>query len=190
LELLHREVSLAIVPFGFKAYLLKKVLYVLVIISHERRVIKHFAITEHPTSAWVAQPIRETTPFGIQLKYLIHDNDRIFTSKDLQELMANTDIKSVRTGYHSLWQNGICERTVEIIRRELIDHIVPFNEGHLQCLLAEYINQYYNPSRTHQGINRKTPTSSEEPVKTSITETSLISEPILGGLYHNYRKAA
>ena len=41
-----------------------KVLYVLIIISHERREIKHFAVTSHPTSAWVAQQLREATPFG------------------------------------------------------------------------------------------------------------------------------
>jgi hypothetical protein len=45
--------------------------------------IKHFAITKHPTSAWVAQQLREATPFGVQPEYLIHDNDSIFVSKDL-----------------------------------------------------------------------------------------------------------
>jgi transposase InsO family protein len=167
-----------------------KVLYVLVIVSHERRLIKHFAITNHPTSVWVANQLRNATPFGIQPEYLIHDNDCIFKSKDLQDFLANANITSVRTGYHSPWQNGICERTIGIIRRELLDHIIPFNEEHLRRLLGEYINQYYNPSRTHQGINRQTPIMPEEPVKTTVAETKLISVPVLGGLYRNYRKAA
>jgi len=68
-----------------------KVLYVLIIISHDRRVIEHVAITSHPTSAWVTQQLREATPYRIQPKYLIHDNDRIFA------------INSVRTGYRSPW---------------------------------------------------------------------------------------
>jgi transposase InsO family protein len=168
-----------------------KVLYVLVIVSHERRVIKHFAITNHPTSAWVAQQLKEATPFGMQAKYLIHDNDNIFVSKELQEFLAKTKIISVRTGYRAPWQNGICERTVGILRRELLDHIVPFSEKHLEYLLSEYIHRYYNPSRTHQGIERQTPILSEELPGISSTETSsLIPEPILGGLYHNYRRAA
>ena len=167
-----------------------KVLYVIVIISHERRVIKHFAITNHPTSAWVAQQLREATPFGLQPKYLIHDNDTIFVSKDLQEFLANSKIKSVKTGYRSPWQNGICERAVGILRRELLDHIIPFNENHLEYLLREYIFSYYNPTRTHQGIERQTPLISEKPAKTSIAETSLTSDTLLGGLYHNYRKVA
>ena len=167
-----------------------KVLYVLIIVSHERREIKHFAVTKHPTSLWITQQLREATPFGTQPEYLIHDNDSIFLSKDLQEFLTNSNIKSVRTGYHSPWQNGICERTIGIIRRELLDHIIPFNEKHLRYLLGEYIKQYYNPSRTHQGIGRQTPVISDKPKKTTIAETSFISEPVLGGLYHNYRKAA
>jgi transposase InsO family protein len=167
-----------------------KILYVLIIVSHDRREIKHFAVTRHPTSTWVIQQLREVMPFGVQPEYLIHDNDRIFTSKDLQEFLINTKLQSVRTSYHSPWQNGICERTIGILRRELLDHMIPFNEVHLQRLLAEYIDRYYNPRRTHQGIERQTPIISKELEKTEIAATSLISEQILGGLYCNYRKAA
>lgn len=166
-----------------------KVLYVLIIISHERRVIEHFAVTTHPTSAWVIQQIKEVTPFDIQPEYLIHDNDSIFTSKDLQKFLVNTKIKSVRTGYRCPWQNGVCERTVGILRRELLDHIIPFNEEYLRRLLGEYVRQYYNPSRTHQGIDRQTPVPSPQPASGTPPDT-LVSEPILGGLYHNYRKAS
>jgi putative transposase len=92
--------------------------------------------------------------------------------------------------YYSPWQNDICERVVGILRRELLDHIIPMSEKHLHSLLKKYIDNYYNPHRTHQGIGRQTLILSQEPTKASIGKTSLISEPILGGLYHNYRKAA
>jgi putative transposase len=153
-------------------------------------MIQHVAITAHPTSAWVAQQLREATPYGMQPDYLVHDNDRIFVSKDLQTFLANSKIKSVKTGYHYPWQNGVCERAVGVLRRELLDHIVPFNEKHLEYLLKEYIDGYYNPCRTHQGIGRQTPFPSSKTKKVSIADTSLISEPVLGGLYHNYRKAS
>jgi putative transposase len=161
----------------------------LFIVSHDRRDIKYFAVTSHPISAWVLQQIREATPFGMKPDYLIHDNDSIFVSKDLQEFLQNAKITSVRTGYRSPWQNGICERTVEILRRELLDHIVPFNERHLYHLMGEYVHGYYNPHRTHQGIGRHTPIKSEKVAESSIINTTLHSEPILGGLYHYYRKA-
>jgi putative transposase len=71
-----------------------------------------------------------------------------------------------------------------------LDHAVPFNERHLEKLLCEYIQRYYNPVRTHQGIGCQTPVLSEKPSETSAKDTILISEPIIGGLYHSYQKAA
>ncbi len=138
----------------------------------------------------VAQQLREATSFGNQPEYLNHDNDRIFVSKDLQTFLAGSKITSIHTGFHSPWQNGICERTVGILRRELLDHIIPMNQKHLECLIRGYIHDYYNPNRTHQAINRQIPLPSSKPVETSIAETNLIFKPFLGGLYHNYRKAA
>jgi putative transposase len=138
----------------------------------------------------VAQQLREATSYGMQPKYLIHDNDRIFVNKNLQAFLANSKIKSVKAGYHCPWQNGVCERVVGIMRRELLDHIIPFDEKHLDPLIKEYIDDYYNPHRIHQGINRQTPITSEKAGKTAIAETALVSEQILGGLYHNYHKAS
>jgi transposase InsO family protein len=167
-----------------------KVLYVLLIVNHHRRKIEHFAITANPTSKWVAQQIREATPFGAAPEYLIHDNDCIFASKQFQNFLTNAQIKSKRTSIHSPWQNGICERLVGIIRRELFDHIIPFNQSHLERLLREYIHNYYNAVRTHQGIGCQTPIEKDAPPQTSVADTVLTSKPILGGLYSNYSKAA
>jgi len=167
-----------------------KVLYVLLILSHERRKIEHFAVTANPSSNWVIQQIRETTPFGAIPNYLIHDNDKIFTAKSLQEFLLNSQIKSKKTGFHSPWQNGICERLVGIIRQELLNHIIPFNERHLEYLPKEFVSRYYNTVRTHQSLNCHTPILSDKPPETSIADTTLVSKPILGGLYHSYRKVA
>lgn len=107
-----------------------------------------------------------------------------------QQFLINAQIKSKKTAYRSPWQNGITERTVGIFRAELLNHIVPINQKHLKYLLREYIHKYYNPIRTHQGINCATPILSEKPIETTISETKLTSEPILGGLYHSYKKVA
>ena len=90
----------------------------------------------------------------------------------------------------SPWQNGICERTVGILRQNLLNHIIPLSEKHLYRLLHEYITKYYNPHRTHQGINGETPDISPRLPETNASETDLVSESILGGLYHSYTKAA
>ena len=166
-----------------------KILYILVIISHERRKIEHFAITEHPTAAWMKQQIREATAFGRQPKYLIHDNGKMFLAKSFQQFLSFCDIVSKRITYYSPWQNGICERFIGTLRRDLLNHIIPLNQRHLERMLSEYI-YYYNNVRTHQTLGGETPVPKESPPKTLAAETSLISKPILGGLYHDYDKSA
>jgi len=167
-----------------------KVLYVLIIISHNRRKIEHFASTLNPSSVWVVQQIREATPFDNIPKYLIHDNDSIFTSAVLQNFLEHTNIKSKRTAYKSPWQNPVCERMVGITKSELLNHVIPFNENHLYYLLKQYFDKYYHPVRTHQGLNCQTPLPSAKPPNTLVKNTRLVSSPILGGLYHSYKKIA
>jgi transposase InsO family protein len=70
----------------------------------------------------------DDTPYGATPEYLIHDNDAIFTSAYFQQFLKNANIKRKKTGYHCPWQNGICERVVGILRRELLDYVIPFNK--------------------------------------------------------------
>jgi hypothetical protein len=39
-----------------------RVLFVLVVLAHQRRRVLHFNVTEHPTAAWTAQQIVDTFP--------------------------------------------------------------------------------------------------------------------------------
>jgi hypothetical protein len=56
----------------------------------------------------------------------------------------------VRTSFQSPCQNGIAERWVESCRRDLLDHVIALNEGHLKRLLNDYVH-YYHEDRTHLG---------------------------------------
>ncbi len=89
-----------------------------------------------------------------------------------------------------LISNGIVERCIGIFRQELLNHIIPFNEKHLYYLLSEFISNYYNVERTHQGISCETPVKFEVPFETIAKETVLKSKSFLNGLYHLYQKAA
>ena len=97
----------------------------------------------------------------------------------------------VRTAYRSPWQNPFVERFIGILRRELLDHIIPLDERHLERLLNEFIGDYYHPVRTHGSLNHEPPVidSSVEKPRLSL-DAELDSEPILGGLYHGYRAKA
>ncbi|MGM0411286.1 MAG: transposase, partial [Bacillota bacterium] len=165
-----------------------KILYVFIIINHHSRKIEHFGVTSNPNLRWVKQQIKNATPYDHKPKYLIHDNDSVFTCEAFKNFLSNLNIKPKRTAYRSPWQNGIAERVNGIIRQDLTNHIIPFNERHLSKLLQEYINDYYNTHRTHQGIDCKTPIPLPKYEPTTIYEGKLVATPVLNGLYHTYER--
>ena len=167
-----------------------KFFYVFVIVRHKRREIVHFGITRHPSMCWVVQQLREATSFGVQPKYIIRDNDRIYGS-GVPAFLEATGIKEVRTSYHSPWQNPYVERFNGILRRELLDHIIPLDEQHLHRLIREYIDRYYHPVRTHSSLDHKPPIIDSLVEKQRLSpDIELEAKPILGGLYTNYQAKA
>ena len=60
------------------------------------------------------------------------------------------------TAARSPWQNGHAERLIGSIRRECLDHIIVFGEGHLRRILPAYA-AYYNELRTHLSLDKDSP---------------------------------
>lgn len=111
-----------------------KLLYVWFIIDHRRREILHVNVTPHPTAAWVIQQLRETFPDETSTQFLIHDNDSIFSDR-VVDWIEQLGIAPKATALRSPWQNGLAERWIGNVRRELFDHVVPMDEEHLRRLL-------------------------------------------------------
>jgi hypothetical protein len=57
-----------------------QVLYVFLVLAHDRRRILHFGVTAHATAEWTAQPLREAFPWDSAPRFLLRDRDRIFGS--------------------------------------------------------------------------------------------------------------
>ncbi|MCL2576773.1 MAG: integrase core domain-containing protein [Defluviitaleaceae bacterium] len=184
----HRK-NIWSMDFATVTTLLFKVYHILFIVSHDRRKIEHFAVIENPNANWMEQQIRNATPYGKQPRHLIHDNASVFKEKHFQKFLKDLNIKSKSIAPHSPWQNGVTERPIGTVRRGLLDHVIPFNQRHLECLLKEYVD-YYNNHRTHQALDCDTPEGIIQPKKSLISDTKLISKPVLGGLYHYYEKVA
>jgi len=51
--------TLVSVDFAVVPTIRFQILYVFLVLAHERRRIVHFAVTAHPTAEWTAQQIRE-----------------------------------------------------------------------------------------------------------------------------------
>jgi len=116
-----------------------RLLYVWFAIDHGRRRILHFNVTENPTARWVIQQLRETFPDEPTHRFLIYDNDSIFSTA-VTSAIKSFEIDPKRTAFRSPWQNGTTERAVGSVRRELLDHVVVWNEDHLRRLLREYVD--------------------------------------------------
>jgi putative transposase len=157
-------------------------LYTWFVIDHGRRRVLHFNVTAHPSAAWVMQQLRDAFPDAPTHRYLIFDNDSIF-SLEVARSIRSFGIHPKRTALRSPWQNGTAERFVGNVRRELLDHVVVLGEAHLRRLLREYID-YYNTERVHTSIGdapegRAVRTRPSEPAK-------VIGLPRVGGLHHRY----
>ena len=123
-----------------------RLLFVLVILAHDRRQIVHVAVTAHPTAAWTAQQLRNAFPECEAPRYLLHDRDSVFAH--VATTLEGMDMQEVRTAPRSPWQNAYVERVISSIRRECLDHVIVVNAAGLHPVLTDYI-AYYMRSRTH-----------------------------------------
>jgi transposase InsO family protein len=179
----HRE-AIAAMDFFTVPTVTFRLLYCFFVISHDRRQILHVNVTRHPTSAWITQQLREAFPFRTGAKFMLFDHDSKF-SFEVALAIRSLNVRPVRTSVESPWQNGVAERWIESCRRDLLDHIIAFDEQHLKRLLADYL-RYYHEDRTHLGLNKTTPNNRLR----STNRGPVIALPRLGGLHHRYDKAA
>jgi len=157
------------------------------IVVHGTREIVHFNVTRCPTDAWAAQQLREATPYGDGPKYLIRDNDDKF-GKRFAAVAEGTEIEVVTIPPRAPNLNPICERFLGSVRRECLDHVVILSERQLRRVLKEYVEIYFNRARPHQGLWQGIPVAGSRSVPTA--GGKVVSIPILGGLHHDYQRAA
>ena len=118
-----------------------RVLYVFIVLSHDRRRVVHFNVTEHPTAQWTAQQLVEAFPFESAPRYLLRDRDAIY-SEAVGRRIRSLGIEEVITAPRSPWQNPFCERVIGSIRRDCRDHVIVLNERHLRRILRAYLSYY------------------------------------------------
>ncbi|HIL97661.1 MAG TPA: integrase, partial [Pseudomonadales bacterium] len=164
-------------------------LFVFVVLSHDRRKVIHFNVTANPSVQWTVQQIVEAFPWDTAPRYLLRDRDKIFGSV-FQSRVKSMGIEEVMTAYRSPWQNAYVERLNGSIRRECTDHIIVWNERHLKKVLRGYFD-YYNNDRTHLGLVKQTPIDRKASEKASRAD-QLGEIAKVGGLHHRYewREAA
>ncbi len=162
-----------------------RLLFVFIVLHHERRRIVHFGVTAHPTSLWASQQLREAFPWETAPRYLIRDRDGSYGAVFRSRLEA-MGITEVLTAPRSPWQNAYVERVIGTIRRECLDHVIVLSEGHLRRILSSYFD-YYHRSRTHLSLEKDCP----EPRLVHPPDAGkVIAFPQVGGLHHRYERLA
>jgi len=161
------------------------ILYVFIVISHDRRRLVHFNVTAHPTATWTAQQIVEAFPWESAPRYLVRDRDKIYGLK-FRDRVKGMRIEEIKIAPRSPWQNPYAERVIGSIRRECLDHVIALNETHVRHVLKAYIN-YYNESRTHTSLDKDAPLKRNIATKAS---GEVIAFPKVGGLHHHYTRRA
>jgi len=162
-----------------------RVLFVFVILAHDRRRVVHFNVTSFPSAKWTGQQIVEAFPWDTAPRYLLRDRDGTY-GLEFSGRVQSIGISEVKTAPRSPWQNPFVERLIGTLRRDCIDHVIIFGENHLRRILRDYL-AYYHGCRTHLSLEKDSPA----PRKVESQDQGKIVEfPMVGGLHHRYARLA
>ena len=178
--------TLVSVDFFTVPTVLFHVLFVFVVLAHDRRRILSINVTSSPSAAWTANQIVQAFPWESAPRYLLRDRDGIYGDR-FRHRIKHLGIKEVIIARRSPWQNPYAERVIGTLRRELLDHVIVLNERHLRRLVRKFVDEYYHPCRTHLSLGKDTP----EPRPVQVPEMGKVVElPVVGGLHHRYTRRA
>ena len=166
-----------------------RVFYVFVVLEIGSRRIRHWNVTEHPTAEWTAQQFRTVMSGEEPHRFLIHDHDSIY-SDGVDRTIAAMGLTILKTPVRSPQANAFCERLIGTIRRECLDWMMLFNEGHLRRILRQWV-AHYNRGRPHTSLGPGIPDAPDlAPVPSGHRIRDghrVVTTSILGGLHHEYR---
>ncbi len=168
-----------------------RILYVFVLLEVGTRRIAHFNVTAHPTADWTLQQFREVMMGGQSYRFVLHDQDRIYSS-ELDSALKAMDLKILKTPFQTPQANAFCERLIGTVRRECLDFLIPLNERHLRRLLKEWV-AHYNRGRPHSSLGPGIPESGSDHQQAEWCghdvpiDGQVVAKTILGGLHHEYR---
>jgi transposase InsO family protein len=177
--------SLASIDFCVVPTVTFHLLYVFVVLRHDRRRVVHFNVTAQPSGDWVARQLVQAFPYDEAPRYVIRDRDGIY-GDGVRHCLENLGIEEVLIAPRSPWQNPFVEKLLGTLRRELLDHVIVLNERHLYRMLGQFFT-YYHEYRSHQALagNSPNPRAVQPPHLGKV-----ISEAQVGGLHHRYFRAA
>jgi putative transposase len=177
--------ELVAIDFFVVPFLAFRLLFVFVVLRHDRRQLVHLNVTDHPTAAWTARQLVEAFPDDTAPTYLLRDRDSIYGDEFVRRVQGMGIPRHSDRPARALAES-LVERVIGSIRRECLDHFVILSEAHLRRLLHSY-RAYYNRSRPHQALenNSPIPRDVQPPSRGRIHAVTEV-----GGLHHRYQRVA
>jgi putative transposase len=167
-------------------------LYVLFVVELERRRVHLAGVTDHPSGAWVASMARnllmDLDDHARRFRFLVRDRDGKFTAV-FDAVFAAAGVEMVKIPPRTPKANAYAERWVRTVRAECLDWTLIWNRRHLERVLPRYL-EHYNTGRPHRGIDLQVPAALGPAVMATLPVREVERVDILGGLIHEYRRAA
>jgi putative transposase len=168
-------------------------LYVLFFIELHTRHVHLAGVTANPNGGWVAQQGRNLLLVleerGRQLCYLLRDHDAKF-SRAFDDVVRDHGAEILVTPVRAPRANAYAERWIRTVRAECLDWLLIVGRRHLEQVLRVYIG-HYNKHRLHRALGLEAP---DPPAGLTVVGDELQGRvhrhDLLGGLLHEYRRAA
>ena len=168
-----------------------RLLYVFVMIEHERRRLIHVNVTAHPTAQWTLQQFREAILVDHGYRFLIYDRDAIF-SNQVDQGVRHMGLRVLKTPVRTPVANAICERVIGTLRRECLDFVIARNACHLFGLLKAWVT-HYNEGRPYMSLGPGIPQPRAPlPVSHQVHRHQIprgqrvVTRSVLNGLHQDY----
>ena len=171
--------------------------YVLFFIGLATRRVWLAGITTNPDGAWVTQQARnllmQLDDEDVHPRFLVRDRDSKFT-RAFDEVFRSEGIRVIRAPVRAPKARAHAERWVGSVRRECLDRLLILGRRPLQHVVATYA-LHYNEHRPHRSLDQRPPLRklppSDEPSTADVIDLDRVRRrDVLGGLIHEYQRAA
>jgi putative transposase len=126
---------------------------------------------------------------GRRLRFLLRDRDAKF-SRTFDDVFGSEGAEVLLTPVQAPNANAYAERWIRTVRAECLDWLLIVGRGHLEQVLRIYV-QHYNQHRPHRALSLEAP---DPPTELSVAaqdrQGKVHRRELLGGLLHEYRRAA
>jgi putative transposase len=168
-------------------------LYVLFFIELDTRRVHLAGVSASPDGVWVTQQARNLLLVleeqGRRVRFLLRDRDGKFC-RAFDDVFRSEGAEVVLTPVQAPNANAVAERFVGTVRAECLDWLLIVGRGHLDRVLRIYV-KHYNRHRPHRALGLEGPgPPADLGVARQAHQDRVHRRDLLGGLLHEYRRAA